>query len=501
MKPWLKHSRLVINLLVAFSVSLIVNIANLLIILTERNNASGQLDAEEVVCYPYEGRLVKHPDGYAHIVYGTAAIERAGEAEVSEGTEGTGESKRAGESKGAGEAERIRETGMAQGTEKVEKTEKTRETEMPRETGKSEVRIDSVYLSGYQMRHRDLKDGDRLVVNVTPPRREGAHYTLHDVLSINGKECDITANRQMNRNIDFVAQLFFYWVLALLLVWILDRPQRRGRPWYLAPGRWAAVVAVVVGLYAIAPVLRWPDTRIVPNFMTKRMVDYMLMLKFSFTLVVTLLYGLVVELMKRQQEIEVENERLKNENLATRYDMLLNQVNPHFFFNSLNSLSMLVRGGEEQKALTYIDQLSYTFRYVLRSGQNTMTTLAGELKFAEAYCYLFKIRFADKLFFRVEIDPSLAEWRLPVLSLQPLLDNAVKHNVISRQHPLEVSLRTEGTALVIENPRRPKPEAEPGTGIGLENLRSRWLLTTGLEIEVIAATDKFTVRLPLQRPE
>lgn len=480
MKPWLKHSRLVINLLVAFSVSLIVNIANLLIILTERNNASGQFDAEEVVCYPYEGRLVKHPDGYAHIVYDTAAIGRAGASGGSEGTEE------------AGEAERIRESGMARGAA---------ETAAPRETGRGEVRIDSVYLSGYQMRHRDLKNGDRLVVNVTPPRREGAHYTLHDVLSINGEECNITANRQMNRDIDFVAQLLFYWVLALLLVWILGRPQGRGRPWYRAPGRWAAVMAVAVGLYAVAPVLRWPDTRIVPNFMTGRMVDYMLMLKFSFTLVVTLLYGLVVELMKRQQEIEVENERLKNENLATRYDMLLNQVNPHFFFNSLNSLSMLVRGGEEQKALTYIDQLSYTFRYVLRSGQNTMTTLAGELKFAEAYCYLFKIRFADKLFFKVGIDPSLTEWRLPVLSLQPLLDNAVKHNVISRQHPLEVSLRTEGTALVIENPRRPKPEAEPGTGIGLENLRSRWLLTTGLEIEVIAAADKFTVRLPLQRPE
>ncbi len=462
MKPWLKHSRLVINLLVAFSVSLIVNIANLLVILTERNNNSGRYDAEEVVCYPYEGRLVKHPDGYAYIIYGTAA---AAKAECSEPARGSGKPEESGEPRGA------------------------------------ELRIDSVYLSGYQMRHRDLKDGDRLVINVTPPRRAGAHYTLHDVLSVNGEECDITTNRQMNRDIDFVAQLLFYMALAFLLVWILDRPQGRGRPWWRVPGRWAAVVAVTVGLYFVAPVLRWYDTRIVPNFMTGRMIDYMLMLKFSFTLVVALLYGLVVELMKRQQEIEVENERLKNENLATRYDMLLSQVNPHFFFNSLNSLSMLVRGGEEQKALTYIDQLSYTFRYVLRSGQNTMTTLAGELKFAEAYCYLFKIRFADKLFFNIGTDPSLSEWRLPVLTLQPLLDNAVKHNVISRQHPLEVTLRTEGTALVVENPRRPKPEAEPGTGIGLENLRSRWLLTTGLEIEVIATADKFTVRLPLQRPE
>ena len=72
--------------------------------------------------------------------------------------------------------------------------------------------------------------------------------------------------------------------------------------------------------------------------------------------------------------------------------MLVSQINPHFFFNSLNSLAMLVREGDEQKALTYIDQLSFSFRYIIRNGQNMLTTLAEELRFAEAYGYLFKIR-------------------------------------------------------------------------------------------------------------
>ena len=93
--------------------------------------------------------------------------------------------------------------------------------------------------------------------------------------------------------------------------------------------------------------------------------------------------------------MEVENEQLKSETLTTRYNMLVSQINPHFFFNSLNSLAMLVREGDEQKALTYIDQLSFSFRYIIRNGQNMLTTLAEELRFAEAYGDLFKNRYAD----------------------------------------------------------------------------------------------------------
>ena len=197
----------------------------------------------------------------------------------------------------------------------------------------------------------------------------------------------------------------------------------------------------------------------------------MLLLKCSFAVAVSMLYGWVYVLNSKQQAVVMENERLKNENLTTRYNMLVGQINPHFFFNSLNSLAMLVREKHDDKALTYIDQLSYTFRYIIQNGQSTLMTLDEELKFIEAYSYLFEIRYADKLFFD-----------------------------ITRSKPFHISIRTEQGWLVVANPKVPKIEPEPSTGIGLENLRNRWHLITGRDIEIIDTDKEFVVRMPLQKP-
>lgn len=364
----------------------------------------------------------------------------------------------------------------------------------------SEAPIDSVYVPMPRIHRTDLTDGDRLRVRISAPKRRGSHYVMREVIMRNGKEFDdLQYNRQSRRGIELAAQILFYLLFSFVLLAIVTRGAARGGTSCRFLRRGLLCLGAAVALYFAAPVPRWPKGDIVPNFMNRHLLDYMLLLKCSFAFVVAMLYGRIYALIYQRQAIIVENERLKNENLATRYNMLVSQINPHFFFNSLNSLSMLVRGNESRKALTYIDQLSYTFRYILQNGQNTLTTLADELKFTEAYIYLFRIRFADKLFFDIEIDPQYQEWLLPVLSLQPLLDNAVKHNMITRSRPLRVSIRTEAGWLVVENPKRPKPETVRGTGIGLENLSNRWLLITGRQIEVIDAEGTFTVRLPLQK--
>ena len=223
--------------------------------------------------------------------------------------------------------------------------------------------------------------------------------------------------------------------------------------------------------------------------------------KTLFMLVVSALYAFVYVLMQQRQQIVVENERLKTENLSTRYNMLMGQINPHFFFNSLNSLSMLVREQNEEKALAYIDQLSYTFRYIIQNGQNQKSTLEEEIEFTHAYTEIFKVRYADKLFFDIDINPELNSWMLPALSLQPLIGNAVKHNTITRKMPLNVKIYTEGTTLIVSNRKAPKIEAEPSTGIGLENLRNRWLLIAGREFEIVESDEFFTIHLPLQKPK
>ena len=316
------------------------------------------------------------------------------------------------------------------------------------------------------------------------------------------KADDIDYSRLYNRPsqwTELLLQLLFYLFMSFVLLTILtDSHRRYSMRRYIRSCLWSCVAAVV--LYCVAPVTEWHSGRVVLNFMGGRMFDYMLLLKCSFALVVSLLYSRLYVLISQRQLVEVENERLKNENLTTRYNMLVGQINPHFFFNSLNSLAMLVREKHDQKALTYIDQLSYTFRYIIQNGQSTLITLGEELKFAEAYSYLFKIRYADKLYFDIEVDPDYLCWRLPALSLQPLIGNAVKHNTITRSNPLHVSIRVEDGRLVVSNPLRPKLEPEPSTGIGLENLRNRWQLITGHDIEIDDSDGTFTVRLPLEPP-
>lgn len=359
---------------------------------------------------------------------------------------------------------------------------------------------DSVYVSAQRMHWLGISSGDRVVADVMPPRHKKGHQVLGEMRRHNGKKFDY--GRLYNgpsKGTELLLQLFYYLVVSFVILAILTSTRRNyTASRFIRRSLWCCVAAAV--LYCVAPVTEWRTGRITLNFMGGRMFDYLLLLKCSFAVVASMLYGRIYVLISQRQAVVVENERLKNENLTTRYNMLVGQINPHFFFNSLNSLAMLVREKHDEKALTYIDQLSYTFRYIIQNGQSTLMTLDEELKFAEAYGYLFKIRYADKLFFDVEVDPTYLSWRLPALSLQPLIGNAVKHNTITRSRPFHISIRTEGDRLVVSNPKIPKLEAEPSTGIGLENLRNRWELITGETIEILDDGMTFTVRMPLLKP-
>ncbi len=359
---------------------------------------------------------------------------------------------------------------------------------------------DSVYVMMQRIYRMNLKDGDRLGANLAAPRRHGAHPVMTELRMRNGEEFDYsTLFNRPSKTTELALQLFYYLVVSFIMLSILTSVRRR-----YTPGRFVRhciwCVLAAAALYMVAPVTEWRSGRIMLNCMGDHIFDYMLLLKCSFAVAVSMLYGWVYVLNSKQQAVVMENERLKNENLTTRYNMLVGQINPHFFFNSLNSLAMLVREKHDEKALTYIDQLSYTFRYIIQNGQSTLMTLDEELKFVEAYSYLFKIRYADKLFFDIDIEEKYRTWTLPALSLQPLIGNAVKHNTITRSKPFHISIRTENGWLVVSNPKVPKLEPEPSTGIGLENLRNRWHLITGRDIEIIDTDKEFVVRMPLHTP-
>ena len=375
-----------------------------------------------------------------------------------------------------------------------------------------EVR-DSVYVSAWQVETHKLKDGDHLRFStrnidggsLTAEQRSSVHPRLDRVYERNGEKFDLdTLYDRPSRTVEFIWQILYYAIFALLMIVVFSAEPKSGvslRRAYLY--RVLIVIAITVVCIFFAPVMEFRTMRIVCFFQSDfRGHAYILALtKAIFTMAVTILYSRIYTLMRQRQSMEVENERLKNETLSTRYSMLVGQINPHFFFNSLNSLAMLVREKDDKRALEYIDQLSYTFRYIIQNGQSERTTLKEEMAFAEAYIYLFKIRYEDKLFFDIDVDSSYNDWTLPALSLQPLIGNAVKHNSITTRNPLHVAIRVVDGVLEIENPKHPKLDVELSTGIGLENLQNRWSIITGRNIEICDEQERFIVRLPLEQPK
>ena len=208
----------------------------------------------------------------------------------------------------------------------------------------------------------------------------------------------------------------------------------------------------------------------------------------------------IFHLIARQQRIVVENEELRTESVRHQYESLKNQLNPHMLFNSLNTLQSLIRESPP-KALDYTQELSQVLRYTLQGDDRQSVTLAEEMQFARAYIYLMKMRYEENLRFRIDIDERMAGLQLPPMSVQLLLENAIKHNEISNRNPLTITIRTEGAALLVCNRIQPKRLTPAGPGIGLDNLAKRYRLLWQQEIQISTSDGMFCVRLPLYQPD
>ncbi len=296
-------------------------------------------------------------------------------------------------------------------------------------------------------------------------------------------------------NLLMIADVIFYFVLCFLMLTIATLDADRKRFGFIK----RILCCLVLGLvaYFTAPQMTWGG-QIIIQLQSFSMLNIILLLKLSIVLVIAIFYCKIYDLLYQKHKMVMENEMLKNENLLSQYNILLNQVNPHVFFNSLNSLSMLVRENENNSALTYIDRMSDAFRYIIQNGQTGMTTLRAELEFVQAYKYLFEIRYAGKFFVDINVAEQMLDLSLPSLSLQPLLENAVKHNSITSNNPLRVKIRTEGNSVIVSNKIAPKL-GESSTGIGLSNLDSRHRLLTGKGITIINDGVEFIVKLPLTK--
>jgi len=192
----------------------------------------------------------------------------------------------------------------------------------------------------------------------------------------------------------------------------------------------------------------------------------------------------------------IETEQLKTERYAQQYQSLKDQLNPHFLFNSLNVLSNLVYDNADHAA-QFIRQLSKIYRYVLDVQQEELVSFQRELEFAENYLSLQKIRFEEGLQYTIEVDKTKTGY-LPPLSLQLLLENAIKHNISSIANPLCIEITLEENALIVKNNLQIKSSIpEESAGIGLSNIKKRYELLSSENMLVDDTNGHFTVRLPL----
>jgi len=225
-----------------------------------------------------------------------------------------------------------------------------------------------------------------------------------------------------------------------------------------------------------------------------------LLFQFFLMFIFCSLIGHVSQLNAERRRKEQEIEQLKTENLQSRFDALTNQINPHFFFNSLNGLTSLIRKKNEENALEYVNKMSDVFRYILQSDKKGLVTLGEELDFLKAFFYMMEIRFANKIVFNNHVSKENRDLKLPVLSLLPLIDNVVVHNTIDSEHKMEVMIcLNPEMELSVSNPIFPKLSSPDTNGTGLKNLESRFLLLMNKQIRIKNDGVRFTVYLPLKK--
>lgn len=192
----------------------------------------------------------------------------------------------------------------------------------------------------------------------------------------------------------------------------------------------------------------------------------------------------------------LEAEKQKRIAIASQYESLKNQVNPHFLFNSLNVLSNLVYKDQDMAA-RFIKQMATVYRYVLETKEQEVVSLETELEALEAYLFLLKMRFSDKL--NVEISLKEQEEKVVApLTLQMLVENAVKHNIVSQASPLYIRIfENEEGFIVVENNLQKKENVQESSGIGLPNIRARYAILTDKEMRVEEIEDTFKVFIPI----
>jgi len=255
----------------------------------------------------------------------------------------------------------------------------------------------------------------------------------------------------------------------------------------------ALVIYSSIAFYIIQTIFFYFVTGHVPGVSWKWVVGYVLWpVGISFTITMTFT---AVGFFNAWKTSFKRAERLNAEMLTYKYEVLRNQINPHFLFNSFNVLSDLVYENQEL-AVKFIQQLSKLFRYVLESREKELVSVTEEIEFVKSFSYLLNTRFENKLQIRIYVAARQHEMIVPV-SIQMLIENAVKHNEVSESFPLRINIQRVGNFIEVANSLKSKNADHESTNLGLKNLKQQFAFFTKDEIQIKKTSEEFIVKIPI----
>jgi two-component system, LytTR family, sensor kinase len=256
-----------------------------------------------------------------------------------------------------------------------------------------------------------------------------------------------------------------------------------------------AAIITLVGLFLLraATTFYYTDKTFVEFLANEKFTHYQFGLWITLTIVIIFH---VIYFYNKYQQNRIKEQKVIAGTASAKFDALKNQLDPHFLFNSLNVLTSLIEENPEN-AQKFTTSLSKVYRYVLEQKDKELVTVDEELAFAKTYMSLLKMRFEDSIIFEMPEKALNPESKVVPLSLQLLLENAVKHNMVTASKPLHIKIYEDSNYLVAENNLQPKQIVKKSSGVGLNNIMQRYDLLTNKKININKEASRFAVAIPM----
>lgn len=305
---------------------------------------------------------------------------------------------------------------------------------------------------------------------------------------------------------DDIVPGFFMTMLYTLSLYSANTMVFAGAEVFFKRRRVLPVVRIVSGFLAsfiisviIIILLRVFEDVVIEGHSWRQLIDKEDISKYYIPVIITLIMsalGHVFYFYKRNQENRVKQQKIIAGTASAKFESLKNQIDPHFLFNSLNVLTSLIEE-DADGAQRFTTSLSKIYRYVLEQRDKELVSIEEELAFAKTYMSLLKMRFENSIFFEMPEEVTNPEAKVVPLSLQLLLENTIKHNVVSDKKPLHIKIFEEASYLVVQNDFRKKEVLRDRKGVGLQNIISRYAILTTKQVTIEQTEKYFTVRLPI----